>query len=127
MLALFPVYDDGSPLRSDRFKSAVYCEIWVLLKYWVPESWTRLLVITSPPEMKIGHRFHSQLSRNLKCFFVDEANNTITVRDECVVVYSPETRQFSELGNMGDRILRQIVTSYVPSQIALRDYYCMSE
>ncbi|CAL1396323.1 unnamed protein product [Linum trigynum] len=113
MLVVFPIYDHM--LGAD-----TSWEIWILLKCWRSESWIKLFVITTPPEMQF--RFIG-LTTNLKCFFVATTRRSYKGfnydgDDSCFLVFHPDTGRIGrDLKVMWDEVI-----SYRPSQISLQDY-----
>ncbi|CAL1385253.1 unnamed protein product [Linum trigynum] len=118
MVALFP--HKPSDLRC----VITSCEIWVLLKYWVPESWTKLFVIASPSaEMGI---LTFGISRNLKWLILTYRDNChYNKDDEFLSAIRPETgdlRDFRDL-DISTRRFPVTVINYMPSQVCIRDCY----
>ncbi|CAL1385256.1 unnamed protein product [Linum trigynum] len=122
MVALFPLEDkEAAEVRS---YASASMEIWVLLKYWVPESWTKLLVIANPPPEKRIWGF-SGISRNLKWLFLSFCDYRYSYlnQDEFLVTIRPETGNFNDFYGL-DIPTRFPVTviNYMPSRVCLRDY-----
>ncbi|CAL1385255.1 unnamed protein product [Linum trigynum] len=120
MVALFPLRDDA------RICVTKSCEIWVLLKYWVSESWTKLFVVTSP-SIEIGI-FTFGISRNLKWLILTYHDNGYYDKDEFLIAIRPETgdsRDFRDL-DIPTKKFPVTVINYVPSQVCIRDCYAVS-
>ncbi|CAL1407818.1 unnamed protein product [Linum trigynum] len=114
MVALFEVQDanvtrdphnPGMSIYDVGVKRDATWEMWVLLKYWVHESWTKLLVVTTPPAYFMG------FSRNLECFFKTHYGD-----DNCVV-FDSHTGEFRYLKIMGNEVV-----TYIPSRMPLQNY-----
>ncbi|CAL1385254.1 unnamed protein product [Linum trigynum] len=122
MVALFPIRDDVR-----RFVTKSW-EVWVLLKYWVPESWTKLFVIPNPHPVKMIWKFDG-ISRNLKWLFLSFRFHDCSVVGEMPLhASSPETGNLTDLHvlDVSTRNWEVIVVNYMPSQISIRDYYASS-
>ncbi|CAI0438717.1 unnamed protein product [Linum tenue] len=122
MVALFPLRDDVR-----RFVTKSW-EVWLLLKYWVPESWTKLFVIANPHPGKMMWKFDG-ISRNLKWLFLSfRFHGCRDVGEMPLHASSPETGNLTDLHvlDVSTRNWNVMVVNYMPSQISIRDYYASS-
>ncbi|CAI0466506.1 unnamed protein product [Linum tenue] len=130
MVAVFPDYngyedtdEDDDEFEGRRERRSSSWEIWVMLKYWVPESWTKLYVVTSPVDMTI--EYCAGISRNLRFFFAAFSSDLMNEKgyydgDHGLVTFELETGKFSNVaGIQGTRF--EVVTNYVPSQVSLQN------
>ncbi|CAL1397200.1 unnamed protein product [Linum trigynum] len=123
MVAVFPeYYEENQDEYGDR-KFSTSWDVWVLLKYWVSESWMKLYVVTSPPGMIIESCVG--LSSGLKYFFntvptdmVDEHGDYSG--DRSLIPFHLETGEFGDV--LIEGICVKVITNYVPSRVSLQDY-----
>ncbi|CAL1373033.1 unnamed protein product [Linum trigynum] len=126
MVAFFPLYDDDDKMRRKNPRS---WEMWVLLKYWVSESWTKVQVIASGA-LAATIPYSIGISSNLKCLVMVICDGTSTTKcydtyrfgenDISCMVFHSEKGKFGDLEIKARNI--PLMINYVPSEVRIRDY-----